>query len=351
MLRRKFGKYLALGTGSFALAPAMVLPKGKQAKNLKVLKPKPLSQGDRIGLIAPSSSFDEERYERALENIKNAGFKVQEGKHLHGQKGYLAGPDKGRLEDIHHMFSNNRIKGIWCLRGGYGSTRLLPDIDYKLVAQNPKVFIGYSDITALLNAFWVKTGLVGFHGPVAGSEMPDYSARYLYPLVTGEDTYPLYYNHSEENLQQGIENSEFQLQTIRGGSCIGRLTGGNLSLLAAMVGTPWLDSFAGKIVFFEDIGEVPYRIDRMLTQLLQATDLDKAAGIAIGVCLRCEKREGSLSLTLNETLRDRLEKLNIPVVYGLSFGHIKEQFTLPMGMHAQMNADSGLLTLLESPVS
>lgn len=351
MQRRKFGKYLAMGAGGLTVSPGMFFSGERKSGSRPVLKPRALEQGDHIGLIAPSSSFDEERYENALKNIREAGFKVVEGKHLHGEKGYLAGPDRGRLEDMHRMFDSKRVKGIWCLRGGYGSTRLLEKIDYRMIAANPKVFLGYSDITALLNAFWIRSGLVGFHGPVAGSELPEYSQRYLLPMISGQEKFPLNFLHSEENKEKSTENSEYRFYTINGGSCIGRLTGGNLSLLAALTGTHYLDSFRDKIVFIEDIGEVPYRIDRMLTQLLQATDLNKAAGIAFGVCLRCEKREGSNSLKLEETLRDRLGNLGIPVAYGLSFGHIREQYTLPFGMHAQFDADTGILTLLESPVS
>jgi len=351
MLRRKFSKYLAIGAGGLTLSPGNLISRQKTSLSRPILKPPALQQGDRIGLIAPSSSFDEQRYENALKNIREAGFKVEEGRHLHQQKGYLAGPDRGRLEDIHRMFDSRRVKGIWCLRGGYGSTRLLEKIDYRLIAANPKVFIGYSDITALLNAFWVKSGLSGFHGPVAGSELPEYSRSNLLPLVTGQEKYPLEFLHSEENKEKGDENSEFRFHTIRSGNCIGRLSGGNLSLLASLAGTSYLDSFKDKIVFIEDIGEVPYRIDRMLTQLLQATDLKKAAGIALGICLRCEKKEDSNSLSLKETLSDRLGNLGIPVAYGLSFGHIREQFTLPMGVYAQFNSDTGILSILESPVT
>lgn len=349
MKRRDFSKNAILGAlGITAFGNKSLALSIKQQPRL--LKPAPLSQGDTIGLIAPSSPFDEERYERAKKNIKDLGFKLKEGRHLHREKGYLAGTDQQRLEDLHRMFDNRRIKGIWCIRGGYGSSRLLNQIDFSLIASNPKVFVGYSDITALHNAIMHKTGLVTFHGPVAATEMNEYNVDHFMPLITEGGHYPFTFPSADYNVERGEEEEIYQEITISGGKAIGKLTGGNLTLLSVLVGTGHLDSFSGKIVFIEDINEPPYKVDRMLTHLLNATDLKKAAGIALGIFARCEARPDSRSLTLRETIFDRLSNLGIPVVYGLSFGHISHQFTLPMGIHAELNADERSISLLESPV-
>lgn len=350
MNRRKFGLALALGAGGVLSDKFVPHQKYSHSDWWKTVKPKALKKGDLIGLIAPSSSFDEERFEISRQNLREAGYKIKTGKSVLKRKGYLAGPDEDRLHDIHQMFADPKVKGIWCIRGGYGASRLLPKINYQLIASNPKVMAGFSDITALLNAFYLKTGLVGFHGPVAASEMNTYNKEYFFPLVENSIEYPFQIANSGKNILKGMDDAAYRLKTISPGSCIGRITGGNLSLLSAMAGTPYLDSFKGKIVFMEDVSERPYRIDRMLTQLLQATDLSKAAGIALGIFNRCEPNAGERSLSLLETLEDRLGNLGIPVVYGLSFGHVDEQFTFPLGIHAQVDATQKNVTLLESPV-
>ncbi|TVQ45043.1 MAG: LD-carboxypeptidase, partial [Saprospirales bacterium] len=337
MKRREFNKNTILGAlGITAFGGSSLAFSTKQPR---LVKPTPLRQGDTIGLIAPSSPFDEERYERAKTNIKELGFKLKEGRHLHKEKGYLAGTDQQRLEDLHRMFDDRKIRGIWCIRGGYGSTRMLNKIDFSLIAANPKVFLGYSDITALHNAIMCKTGLATFHGPVAATKMNEYNVDHLMPLISDSGHFPFTISSASENVERGKEEEIYEEVTISGGRAIGKLTGGNLTLLSALVGTGYLDSFSEKIVFLEDINEPPYKVDRMLTHLLNATDLKKAAGIALGIFTGCEARPNSWSLTLRETIVDRLSNLGIPVVYGLSFGHIDYQFTLPMGIHAELNAD------------
>lgn len=310
-------------------------------------KPLRLRNGATVALIAPSSPVSEEKLTKALENLRTFGYTVKEGASLRARNGYLAGTDADRLADLHWAFSDPTVEAVWCVRGGYGATRFLPHIDYDLIRRNPKPFIGYSDITALHLAIGQKTGLVTFHGPVAASDFPDNTLQHFRAALTNPvEGYVLRAPGPEEELP----GEEYRPLTIMPGTATGALTGGNLSLLAAMAGTPFSPSFRKKIAFIEDVGEQPYRIDRMLTQLLQATDLSKAAGIALGVFADCAAKTPEYSLTLMETLQDRLGKLEMPVVYGLPFGHVAHQATFAYGMPAELDAGQQTLTLLEPGV-
>ena len=225
--------------------------------------------------------------------------------------------------------------------------RLLPLLDYELIRRNPKVLIGYSDITALHLAIHQRTGLVTFHGPVAASDYPENTLAHLKAALFGGKT-P--YTLAVPAVGEEFPGEEFRPFVITAGRARGALMGGNLALLSALTGTPYAPSFRGKIAFIEDIGEQPYRIDRMLTQLLQATDLAKAAGIALGVFSDCQPKGESPSLSLPDALRDRLGGLGIPVAYGYPFGHVAHQATLPYGIEAEMDTEKGTLTLLEAGV-
>lgn len=335
---------------SFARKMALTLPVlagARLAPSALPLLPRRLQPGDTIGLITPGSYIDDESLKKAVDNLLSLGFRLKMGKNLRARRGFNAGTDQQRLDDLHTMFADDSVDGIWCARGGYGCSRLLPAIDYDLIRNNPKALIGYSDVTALLNAIYHKTGLVGFHGPVGASELTEYTeAQFRAVVMEGNAPYaiPL----SVEN--QKKENPAFQPFPLRGGKARGLLIGGNLSLLAAMAGTPYLPEAAGKLVFLEDVGEKPYRIDRMLTQLRQAWSLGQAAGIALGIFEDCQPGEGELSLSLAETLTDRLQELNIPALYGLSFGHIADQCTLPVGIEAELDVENQSLVLLEPAV-
>jgi muramoyltetrapeptide carboxypeptidase len=320
----------------------------QEFSNKKIIKPKRLKAGDTLGVIAPASALSEKVILRAIENLTSLGFKVKLGKNVREQKGYLAGTDEQRLEDLHWAFSDPEVDAVWCIRGGYGVTRILPKVDFKLIKRNPKIFIGYSDITALHIAIHQKTGLVTFHGPVGTSDYTDFTKPNVWNLLTNPTPqYKLV--HSEEN--QKKDSNLFKSEVITAGKCRGQLIGGNLSLLSAMDGTPFaLGDLKGKILFMEDIDERPYRVDRMLTQMLQSHDLSKLAGIALGIFEGCNPKPEENSLSLMECLKDRLGNLGIPVIYGLSFGHISNQYTLPVGIQAEMDTETGILTLLDSAV-
>jgi muramoyltetrapeptide carboxypeptidase len=316
----------------------------------KTLKPKRLKLGDTLGLIAPSSPLTDENFEKAVKNLTDLGFKLKYGKYVREKSGYLAGTDAQRAEDFHWAFSDKTVDAVWCFRGGYGGMRVLPLIDFNIVKQNPKIFIGYSDITAYHLAIYQKTGLITFHGPVGTSDYVDFTKNHvLNTLMKPTESYKL------DNAAENAANPSdlFKMQVITAGRCQGKLIGGNLSLLSAMAGTPYglkTKDVKGKILFMEDIEERPYRVDRMLTQILQAVDLRTCAGIALGVFEGCSPKKEEQSMTVQEVMKDRLGNLGVPVVYGLSFGHIKHQFTLPIGIEAAFDTDGGMITLLERAV-
>jgi muramoyltetrapeptide carboxypeptidase len=328
-----------------------IVSKSSEQKQKKLIKPRRLQKGDTLGVIAPSSSLSEQVVEKAIQNLTNLGFKVKLGKHCRAQNGYLAGTDAQRLEDLHWAFSDPEVAAVWCIRGGYGATRLLPDVDFKLIRRNPKIFMGYSDITALHVAIFQKTGLVTFHGPVGTSDYSDYTKTHVWnTLMNPTPQYKVEF--SENNIAKAAESNLFKSEVITAGKCRGQLIGGNLCLLTAMAGTPFeLRDMKGKILFIEDIEERPYRIDRMLTQLLQSFDMRSLAGIALGIFEGCNPKPDENSLSLIDCFKDRLGNLGIPVIYGLSFGHIRDQFTLPIGIEAELDTEGGTLTLLEMPVA
>lgn len=285
-------------------------------------RPPQLKKGDTIALIAPGSNIPEEKITKARQNLESLGFIVQEGNYIREHNGYLAGKDHERIADIHWAFSDKNIDGIWCVRGGYGCTRLLPFLDYKLIQKNPKFLIGYSDITALHMAILKKTGLTTFHGPVGSSEFTPYTTEQVRNIVfSPASTYAV--NPYKPS----------QIEILSPGKAEGELIGGNLSLISAMCGTEYLPSAKGKIVFLEDIEEKPYRIDRMLVQLEQAWDLKKAKAVLLGEFVDCDS-SSDRSLTLQETLENHFKDIGIPVMYKIPLGHIDNQATFPVGINA-----------------
>jgi muramoyltetrapeptide carboxypeptidase len=315
MNRRWFVHRFLLGAFAMPLFAASI-PRGQ-----KLIRPGRLQKGSRIALIAPASPATPERLQMAQSHLTALDLKVVEGKALRRRTGFLAGSDQERLDDLHRAFADPDIDGIWCVRGGYGCTRLLGGMDMGLIRSNPKPFIGYSDITALHVAIGRKAGLMTFHGPVAIEAPTDFALRSLRRV-----------------LFDGLQPEWTAPEAIRPGAMRGRLTGGNLSLLAALSGTPWAPDFKGCIAILEDIGERPYRLDRMLTQLLDGTNLRQASGILVGDFSDCEPPEGeSDTQSSRDVLEERLGRLGIPVYAGLPVGHIPAQLTWGYGMDYQFN--------------
>ncbi len=352
MDRRKFLIASSLTVGTI-LAPKVSSAKLSVDSNepLLPIKPQRLAKGDTIGLIAPGSGIGRLSFEKAIANIKKLGFKPHYTKNLRVNKSFLGGTDQQRVDDIHYMFSNTNVKGILCIRGGYGSNRLLPLIDYNIIRANPKVFIGYSDITALLYGIYSQTGLVCFHGPVGISSFAKYSTDiFSKELIKAKNEISI-----KRPKEWSVKaESAYKMLNISSGVAKGKLVGGNLSVLVALIGTPYDIDFADKIVFLEEIGEKPYKIDRMLTQLLQSGKLSKAKGVALGIFKACdytpEDEFYDTSLSLHEVLRERLSDLPIPIIYGLPFGHIQDNATLPFGIEAELDVNKSRLTIIESAV-
>lgn len=331
----------------FLLGPAASIPMGS-AKPQPVIKPPRLKKGDLIGLITPGSFAPDTALEKAIKNVHALGFKTKMGQNIRAKRGYNAGTDQQRLDDLHSMFADRSVKGIWCVRGGYGCTRLLPQIDYELIRKNPKVMIGYSDITALSNVIFQKTGLVGFHGPVGSSEIANFSAKHFRALLMeGRSNHLIHLNKHPNS----STDEDFRPHTILHGLAKGVLAGGNLSILASMAGTDYELDPSNKLLFLEDISEKPYRIDRMLTQLRQSGLLKSVNGFVLGIFADCKADPGDETLKLKETLIDRIKPLSKPTQYGFPIGHIRHQCILPIGIQAELNTRQQTLRILESPVS
>ncbi len=353
MQRKNFLKTVSAGAALAALNPLSVFADKKfigGINNAKLIKPERLKPGDLIGLISPGSYINEDELNESIKNLELLGFKTVCSKNILARDGYLAGTDKQRASDLDEMFRRKDVKGIVCARGGYGCTRILPMIDYDAIKKNPKVLVGYSDVTALLFGIYKETHLVCFHGPVGISTFNEFSVDYFKEVLIDPCGKLTLYNAQEDN------NDElYKPVTIRGGKAKGKLVGGNLSLVVSVIGTPYDVDTENKIVFIEEVDEEPYRVDRMITQMIEAGKFDKAAGIALGVFSGCKTKSKQLdtgySFSTLEVLFDRLFPLNIPVVYGMSFGHIVNKFTLPFGIEVELDSLEQTITLLEPAVS
>jgi muramoyltetrapeptide carboxypeptidase len=353
--RRRFGGALAaaLATGALPAGAAPVKhvhrpPAMSQA--LPLIKPPRLREGDLIGLIAPAGHTSDASIARSVAHIEELGFKVMLGEHLREVHGNYAGTVEQRLADLHAMFANPAVKAIWCIRGGSGAISLLERIDYRLIRANPKILLGYSDITALHLALLRHAGLVTFHGPVASSTPSSYSTEHMLAVLM--DPVPRYtIPMAMENARRAAEEPHYGIRTVHAGTATGRLIGGNLSMVAALAGTPYAADFHDSLAYIEEVNEAPYRIDRWLTQLDLAAGLQHAAGVIIGICDNCGPGHEDISLTLDETLDIHLQPLRVPAVTGYSIGHIRNQFTLPVGLRATLDTERQTITLLEAAVT
>lgn len=314
----------------------------------RIIKPKRLSPGDTVGLVLPASAtFTRDGIEFAREQLEALELKVVIGEHAYDRHGYFAGTDRDRAADINRMFEDDRIHGVICYTGGWGSPRVLPYLDFDLIARKPKVFAGFSDITALLNAIHQRTGLVTFHAPVGGSTFDTYSVENFRRVVMTPE--PAGVLNPPEKRKDLLVDRTNRIVKLQGGKASGRLAGGNLTLLAALMGTPYEIDTTGAILFAEDVEEAVYRVDRMLTQLALGGKFDAMAGFVFGRCTRCEEQISSFSL--EDVLRDRFGNGGKPAITGLSFGHIEQKLTLPVGIRATLDADAGTLTIDEAAVA
>ncbi|NCQ16991.1 MAG: LD-carboxypeptidase [Ignavibacteria bacterium CG_4_8_14_3_um_filter_37_9] len=308
-------------------------------------KPKKLLKGDTIGIVSPASSPDDlSRINKGAAYFENLGYSVEVGKNVGKYYGYLAGSDEERIEDLHAMFANKNVKAIICVRGGYGSPRLLDKIDYRLIKKNPKIFVGYSDITALQLAFLRKANLVTFGGPMVAvdfhGEINQYTEENFWRTVT-----------SVKKTGKVILPGNEQLQQITKGKAEGEITGGNLSLVLALLDTVFLPKMKNKILFLEDVDEAPYKIDRMLNQLSISGLLKKIAGLVLGEFTDCEEKDADKkTLPLQEVLQKHLGDLRCPVIKNFPHGHREANFTIPFGIRTKINADKGYVEFEEAAV-
>lgn len=300
------------------------------------IRPPRLQPGDPVALVNPASArYEVIPTEIMAEAIEALGLQPRRGENYYARRGYMAGTDEQRAADINAAFADPAIKAVWAT-GGWGSARVLPHLDYDMIARNPKVLVGYSDATALLNAVHAKTGLVTFHGPFPRSRV---SADYQHALLLDAEGARLRNPQRIDSKETVV--TEHRIRTIRSGTAQGQLIGGNLTVLSAIVGSPYLPAFDGAILFLEDVNEAVYRIDRMLTQLRLAGILGRISGFVFGNCTECGPGSGHGSLTLEEVLRDHVEPLGVPAWMGAMIGHIPDQFTLPIGVSARIDADAG----------
>ncbi len=304
------------------------------------MKAKRLEAGDMIGLVAPASPSEASKVEKAIAYLEKQGFKVKPGKSVYGSRGYLAGSDELRACDLNHMFEDDDVDAIFCLRGGYGSQRILDMIDFELISHKPKIFMGFSDITALLNAVYQQCGLITFHGPMggdfAGGLGKPTKAAMKKALECDEPIGELLNPDIPEVLSEGVAK--------------GRLVGGNLSIVAASMGTSYEIDTKNNILLLEDVFEEPYSIDRMLNHLRLAGKLEDAAGIVLGNWGDVQPEEPEKSLSLEEVLEDAFRDIGKPVLTGYKIGHCKPNLTVPIGAMAELDTAGRSFRILESAV-
>ena len=351
MKRRNFIATAGMASLSFPLFPFNAQRNFKEAILKDVIIPMGLKEGDTIGIVSPASAiFETEPYTVAQETFEAMGLNVKFGKHVKGRYGHLAGTDEERAADINEMFNDKSVQAIIALRGGSGAARILDKLDYESIRNNPKIFIGYSDITAIHLAIFEKTGLVTFHGPVAVSSWNAFSRKSFKALLFDKEKF-LYENPSNIN-DDHLAKSTNRIRTIQSGTVQGKLLGGNLSVLTGIIGSEYFPKdWSDKILYLEDIGEKIYAVDRMMSQLYLAGIFNQIKGFVFGKCNDCEPGgSGYGSLTLEEVIDHYIKPLNIPAFSGAMIGHISDNSTIPNGIEAEIDADKGTIKLLSVAV-
>ena len=349
MERRKFIQNIGIGSlalplNFFGTHPEIDLDDEKN------IIPQRLQPGDTIGIVSPASAiFETEPYEIARETFEAMGLNVKFGQFTKSRYGHLAGTDEQRAAELMDMFRDDSVKAIIALRGGAGSARILDKLDYRVIKKNPKIFIGYSDITALHLAIHKKTGLVTFHGPVAVSTWNSFAYSHLKNLLF-EGEAILYQNPADKGDE--LAQTRNRIRTITPGTATGQLLGGNLSVLTGLMGTEYFPmNWKGKILYLEDIGEKIYAVDRMMSQLQLGGVLKDIDGLVFGKCSDCEPGgNGYGSLTLEEVIDHYIKPLGIPAFSGAMIGHIDDNATIPNGIKAEIDAKEGTMKLLNPAV-
>lgn len=314
-----------------------------------LIRPPRLTSGNRIALVAPAGPLlEKDDLTRAAELCSALGYQPVLGQNAYHRYGYLAGIDAERLADFNGALQDSSIDAIWCIRGGYGSIRLLDQLDYAAMTRRPKALIGFSDATTLLNAVTRLTGVVTFHGPVARAGMNEFTRRHFQAVLATADV-PGRLGRLSPPAGVLIPQ-ENRIVTLSPGIAEGELVGGNLTLLQCLIGTPFFPELAGAILFLEDVGEDLYRVDRMLAHLRLIGAFRRLAGVVVGRFTDLQRSGGDGALGFDEVLAGYFEPLGIPVAYGFPVGHIDAQWTLPLGVRARLDATAGEVELLEPAV-
>lgn len=314
------------------------------------LKPPRLRPGDRIGLFSPASAtFLREQLQVVMDAVRGLGLVPHVAPNTLNRYGYLAGSDRDRASDINALFADDSIAALLPIQGGWGSARVLPLLDYDRIRRSPKILVGFSDLTSLLVGIHAQTGLITFHGPNGlTSWRPAQTESFRQVLFDGKAATVQNQPASEDSDRlMPVRN---RIQTITSGRAEGKLIGGNLTVLSAIVGSPYVPNLDGAILFLEDVGESIYRVDRMMTHLKLAGVFDRLAGFIFGQCTRCLPDDGYGSLTLEDVVWGHIQPLGIPAWYGAMIGHIEPILTLPIGGRVAIDATSGTIQMLEAAV-
>jgi len=351
----RVGILLALVTASGATQAA------ENTADIVTVFPRGLSPGDTVMMVAPAGSLNKPRVILAKQRLEELGFEVVLPETIFRKAGYLAGSDQQRVDELNHAFANKNVDAIFPGTGGYGATRIVDSLDYELIKENPKVLIGFSDITALHIAIHQRTGLVTFHSPnpqwgLGSKERLAPIADRLFWRAILVSKYPAasFVDKGKKGYAIGIESSDGGVMaptTVVSGVARGRIVGGNLSVIHALMGTPNEIETVGKILFLEDVGEAPYRVDRMLQTMKSAGKLDELAGVILGAFTRrdSEDTRGEIT-TMDQVLRSFFAGAEYPVLADFPVGHQRNNVTLPIGVTAELDADTKRLILLENPV-
>ncbi|MBW4670204.1 MAG: LD-carboxypeptidase [Cyanomargarita calcarea GSE-NOS-MK-12-04C] len=325
------------------------LESGKAA-NKQLLKAKRLQPGSVVGIVSPASAtFVREEVDIVIDAVRGLGLVPRLAPHLLERYGYLGGKDKERAADINQFFGERDVAAILPIRGGWGCSRILPYLDYSLIRRNPKILVGFSDLTALILGLNTKAKIITFHGPNGLSSWNKTQTEYFLKVLFKGETVT-FQNFKDDDDSNRLMQVKYRRQIITPGKAKGKLIGGNLSVLSAIVGSPYLPDLNGAILFLEDTNENIYRIDRMMTHLKIAGLFDRLAGFIFGQCPGCLPDADYGSLTLEEVVWDCIKPLGIPAWYGATIGHMETVLTLPIGLDVEIDASLGTIRMLEPAV-
>ena len=337
--RRKF--IPLVGT---AIVGATSLSLNKESRKVLPVRapilPKRLKKGDTIGIAASAGPIRERKEVSDFQDVLHGlGFNTKLGKNVFKREGYFSANDDDRSDEFMELIQDEEVNGIFFIRGGWGCARFLDLLDYEMIRQNPKVIMGFSDITALLNAITLHSEIITFHGPGGNSTWNSYSVKCITRLLS-----------DGEKIIFANSAGDHPIRTYKSGKAEGEFFGGNLSVLSGMVGSRYLPDWNGKILFLEDVGEEPYRIDRMLTQFKLAGVFKQISGLVLGNFRKCTPEEPHRSFTLEEVFEQHFTEAQFPVFYGAQIGHIRNKFTVPVGVNVRIDADAGTIQMLEGGV-